>query len=101
MTLRYEFTGRSRKDLEAILEYSYQTWGPTRTRDYLEGMEYRINWLRDNPGAGRLRPEIADNLKSFPQGSHVIYYRVTEEVLLIVRIRHQSADTISTSDLSP
>ena len=41
---------------------------------------------------GRTRDEIAENLRSFPVGRHVVYLRDTETTLLIVRILHQNMD---------
>jgi toxin ParE1/3/4 len=33
--------------------------------------------LRDNPEAGRARPELAPGVRSFPVGNYVIFYRLT------------------------
>jgi toxin ParE1/3/4 len=42
--------------------------------------------LRDNPLAGRARPELAENVRSFPVGNYVIFYRPLQDGIEIVRV---------------
>lgn len=41
----------------------------------LDGIESTLRMLRDNPKAGRARPELAEGLRSFPAGAYVLFYR--------------------------
>jgi hypothetical protein len=41
---------------------------------------------------GRLRPELAPHLRSFPIGNYVIFYRLTQEGIEVARVLHGARD---------
>jgi toxin ParE1/3/4 len=43
--------------------------------------------LRDNPMAGRKRSELAPEIRSFPVGKYVLFYRVITSGIELVRVR--------------
>jgi toxin ParE1/3/4 len=44
------------------------------------------------PNMGRSREEIARNLRSFPVGNYVVFYRIIEEGIEVLRVLHGSRD---------
>ena len=40
------------------------------------------------PKAGRLRPELGSDVRSFPVERHVIYYREEKAPIVIARVLH-------------
>ncbi|MCY2925427.1 MAG: type II toxin-antitoxin system RelE/ParE family toxin [Planctomycetota bacterium] len=48
--------------------------------------------LAANPGAGRLREELAPALRSVPVGNYVIFYRPVEEGIVVIRVLHGARD---------
>lgn len=48
--------------------------------------------LGANKEAGRLRPELKDDLRSFPLGAYLIFYRKWAEKIAIVRVIHSARD---------
>jgi len=54
--------------------------------------------LADLPLAGRARPELRDDLRSFPVGSYVIFYAPLPDGVTILRILHGRRD-ITPEDL--
>lgn len=46
-----------------------------------------VAMLQEHPLAGRQRSELADELRSFACGSYVLFYRLTEAELILVRVR--------------
>ncbi len=42
------------------------------------------------PGLGRNRPDLAEDLKSFPTGNHVIFYRVVDGGIQILRVLNKN-----------
>lgn len=42
--------------------------------------------LRDNPLAGRARPELATKLRSFPVGNYVLFYRPLADGIDLTRV---------------
>jgi len=55
-------------------------------------LEQRFYWLAEHAGAGKVRDDIAQGLFSFPQGRHIIFYRISGPALEIARILHQTMD---------
>ncbi len=41
---------------------------------------------------GRVRPELADDLRFFPVEKYVIFYRPVEEGIIVVRVVHSRQD---------
>jgi len=80
------------QDLVAIEDYTARTWGQVQADKYLTALEQRFYWLSENAKLGTLRKNIGCDVYSFPEGSHVIFYRVKGSALEIARILHQSMD---------
>ncbi|PPQ33205.1 plasmid stabilization protein [Rhodoblastus sphagnicola] len=51
----------------------------------LDKIEVALTMLRDNPLAGRARPELATALRSFPVGNYVLFYRPLPDGVELVR----------------
>ena len=48
--------------------------------------------LADNKCAGRERPELKEDLRSFPEGNYLIFYRQWAGNVAIVRVIHAARD---------
>lgn len=60
-----------------------------RAADALLGKLADAVWpLADYPEFGRARPELAPGLRPLPVGSYVIYYKVDDRGVLLVRVLH-------------
>lgn len=90
--MAYRLSRRAEKDLEGIIRYSLAAWGRAATDDYMSNLEARFLWLSKNPKAGRARPEISAKARSFPEGQHLILYRVDRGAVSITAVLHQSMD---------
>lgn len=55
-------------------------------------IEAKIGTLAEQPMMGRLRDELASNLRSFPVGRYVIFYEVMPKGIVVVRILHSAMD---------
>jgi len=51
-----------------------------------------INLLTTSPEIGRMRNEIIKNMRSFPVGNYIVFYRITSKYVEIIRILHGSRD---------
>ena len=80
------------QDLAEIEDYTARTWGDDQADAYLDQLEQRFYWLAEHVAAGKSRGEIAQDLSSFPQGRHVIFYRAGNALLEVARVLHQSMD---------
>jgi toxin ParE1/3/4 len=45
-----------------------------------------VGMLSDNPKAGRARPDIAPDIRSFPIGNYVVFYMALDDGVEIIRI---------------
>ena len=92
MSAAFRLTPRAVADLDAIAEFTIETWGKDRLENYLRSMNSRFDWLAENPFAGRERNDVHPDYRSFPQGSHVIFYMVGDGHDDIIGIPHKSMD---------
>lgn len=92
MTARYRLTPRAAKDVDHIAAYTLKQWGSAKMAEYLRTLHQRFEWLASNPFAGRERNDVHPGYRSFPEGSHVIFYLVSDEYVDIIGVPHQSMD---------
>lgn len=92
MTFRFRLTPRAAADLNAIADYTIERWGPAQMANYLRSINSRFEWLAENPYAGRERNDVHPGYRSFPEGSHIIFYVVNDECVDIIGIPHKSMD---------
>lgn len=88
----YRLSQEADQDLEDIFEYTQSEFGLNQAIDYLNECEVIFSQLLQNPKMGRTRNEIKQNLRCFPKGSHIIFYRILQDHIRIVRILHASRD---------
>lgn len=59
----------------------------------LDSIQSTVSLLATQPEMGRVRPELADGLRSFPtRTAYIIFYVPDEDGLLIVRVLHHARD---------
>jgi toxin ParE1/3/4 len=90
--LPFRLTPDAEARLEAIGNYTEQNWGYTQREKYLLAMDACFQRLAAKPMQGRERHDLREGLYSYPQGSHVIYYLVRNEYIIIVDILHESME---------
>ena len=92
MSPNFRLTLRAAEDLDAIADFTIQTWGLEQLETYLRSLTRRFEWLAENPFAGRERNDIHPGYRSFPEGSHIIFYIVSDDHVDIIGIPHKSMD---------
>jgi toxin ParE1/3/4 len=92
MTGLFRLTPRAAADLDGIADYTMEVWGAAQMGDYLRSLNRRFEWLARNPLAGRERNDVHPGYRSFPEGSHVIFYIVSDEYIDIIGLPHKSMD---------
>ncbi len=78
-------------DLEDIYVYTLQTWSVEQAITYHGSLVATFEGLADRTRIGRTVDIYADYLK-YLTGSHVVYYRLSDGAVEIIRILHQSMD---------
>ena len=80
------------EDLEDIFDYTTTEFGLEQAEKYLNEIEDVFQNLLLNPELGKTRNEIKEGLYSFPKDNHIIFYRILENNIRIVRALHGSRD---------
>jgi len=83
---------RAASDLAAIADYTIAEFGIEQARLYRDQFQACFRSLLDNPQLGRSAEEVAPGLRRIRQQAHVVFYRVEQDGLLIVRGLHHGVD---------
>lgn len=89
MPVTYRLTPDAQSDLIEIRRFTVQQWGSAQSQKYLSELRKTIHLLAETPSLGKVRPEIGANVLSFPHVSHVIYYVVHEQQLVVFGVLHK------------
>ena len=88
----YNLSKKGLNDLHGIWFFGAERWGVEQADNYTLKIDEMCEFLFENRGLGRDRSEIFKGLKSYPVGSHSIYYIEQGSNILVVRILHQRMD---------
>ncbi len=90
-TQSYGLTPLARADLEDIWLYTFERWSPEQADRYHKDIIAAIESLADGSVTGRT-VDIRDGYFKHAVGSHLLFYRITDNGLEIVRVLHQRMD---------
>lgn len=85
----YYLSPDAQSDLIDIRRYTMEQWGETQSRKYLSELQQTLHLLADTPSLGKSRPDVGVNVFSFPYVSHVIYYIMHDEQLIVFGVLHK------------
>lgn len=92
----FALTSKAKADLWAIAIFTEERWGKEQRNLYIKQFDEAFHLLAKAPLAGKSCNHIRNGYSKFPQGSHVIFYKViNEEQIEIVRILHKNMDVDS------
>ena len=85
---RLKLTTAAKQDIRAIARYIAQSSGSAATgRQFALRLKATCERIaRRAPMMGRARPELADGLRSVPDGNYLIFIRYTGDILEVVNI---------------
>jgi toxin ParE1/3/4 len=58
----------------------------------LKKIDSQLKMLASNPGMGRKRDSLALNMRSFPVGNYLIFYRPINQGIEVIRVIHGARD---------
>lgn len=82
---------RAKSDLIEIWEYIAEDRA-ARADAFIDRIDKKFRILAQRPGIGRLRDELAEDLRSFPMGRYVIFFLPLAHGIEIVRVLHGARD---------
>ena len=95
---RYRLSPLAESDLDEIWLHVAQDTSLAAADRLIDEIVERFDLLSRYPGAGRLREDIAPEIRSFPVQNYIIYYSQETARVLIARVLHGSRDQQSTFD---
>lgn len=88
----YILATEARQDLIDIYLEGLERWGEVQADHYQNALHDVFAKLSVYPELGRHRPELSEQVRSFPHGSHVIFYIKSNNEIAIVRVLKGSRD---------
>lgn len=88
---RLRFAFHAERDLVEIGDFIARDSPPNAAR-FIAQLEEFCRFLASRPLAGRVRDELSTGLRSFTYGRYVIFYRVIDDGVEIVRVLHGARD---------
>jgi len=82
----------AKRDLRDILLYTGRRWDTDQRSRYKAKLDHALRDLIQFPARGPSRDDISTGLRGLPVEAHVIFYRVDEQAITVVRILHGAMD---------
>lgn len=90
--MNYKISIKASEDIENIWLYTYENWSFEQADRYVNLIFDEIEYLSSNPDSGKDFSHIRKNYFNSKIKSHIIFYRMAEEGIEIIRILHQRMD---------
>jgi toxin ParE1/3/4 len=88
--MKYVLSETAELDIDEIFDYDNYKFGSEQAINYLIGLQSHFEALCKNPEVGRIKNELKIGLLSFPYQSHIIFYRIMDTHIRIIRMIHGS-----------
>ena len=85
------YSRAAKADLAKIWRYSVATWGAVQANSYARKLQAAGSEVSTGRRIGR-KSSAQDGIFKIRCGSHMIYYRMTEDEVEIIRILHGKQD---------
>lgn len=89
---QYLFTPAAQRDLSSIWDFTEERWDISQAEAYIREIQAAVERLAGDPRRGHAREEIREGYRSYPAGSHKIFYLQHASHIEVVRILHQRMD---------
>lgn len=89
---RFVLRPRAQADLDEIWDYTADRWGLDQAETYIRQLWKEIQTVADRPSLGRECSEVRPGYRKHPSGSHVVFYRLADGEIDVVRILHERMD---------
>ena len=89
---RYALSPAAQSDLDSIWDYSLRHWGEAQAETYTRSIQAACEALATGTEVGRSAEPIREGYRKLAVGSHVMLFRIRDDVVQIMRILHQRMD---------
>ena len=91
----YRLTPAAEHDLAAIWTYTVERWGMDQAQRYLDIMVQAFSELARSPNSSPACGHIRAGYRRRSVELHMVYYRVTDYGVAIIRVLHDRMDAAS------
>lgn len=77
---------RADLDIEDLFRYGLETFGASVATEYYDDLMRVIRLIAAHPKMGSARPNLGLGLRAHMHRSHVIFYRIDETDLVVIRV---------------
>ncbi|MEF0942871.1 type II toxin-antitoxin system RelE/ParE family toxin [Rhizobium sp. BR 362] len=88
----FSLSVESEGDIIAIAQQGVRMFGSAEARRYHDELFATLDLIAANPRMAREREEISPPVRIHPFKSHLITYRIEENGVFVIRIRHGHED---------
>ena len=88
----YRLSAAAEDDIQILFQSSQLMFGPRQTDIYMTGLGRAFQNLADNPGMGRRSDDLKRGLFRFRYQSHMVFYTIEPDQVVIQRILHARMD---------
>jgi toxin ParE1/3/4 len=88
----YVLSPRAKADLNEIWNYTAERWDEDQADRYIFDIRAAIETIARDPRRGRACDHIRAGYRKYPTGSHMLFFRVIDRGIDVVRILHQNMD---------
>ena len=88
--MKYKLTLDAENDLTLIAQYTYDNWGNKQVVSYLKGLQEMIEMFSEGLFSGREQPDIDAKAFSFSYASHIVYYLIEDDIMIVFGVLHKS-----------
>lgn len=82
----------ARQDLLNIWQNSFEVWGKEQANAYLLGLQDMLQKTAEIPSLGMSADHVLDGVFKRPYRHHMIFYRYTDDTLLVMRVARERMD---------
>ena len=88
----YVLSPRAQKDIDDIWEYTVEHWNVRQAEIYLRQIQRAVETVAVAPNIARSCADIRPGYWKYPAGSHVLFFRITDQGINVVRVLHSRMD---------
>lgn len=88
----YRLTRAAQADLEGIWDFTAHRWSADQADRYVGGLFEAFETIAGEPGLMRERTEYDPPVRIYPCKAHVVIYRVEDDTVTVIRVRHGRED---------
>lgn len=87
----YRYSSDAHADIEEIALYIFDL-NPVAAHSFLNALAETCELLAQHPLIGRPRPELGEDLRSFPVGNYLIFYLPAKDGIDVARVIYGGRD---------